>query len=229
MKPKKSSKRDQGKSQVFDRCQTPLYAVEPLYQFLPAGALAWEPAAGDGNIRTALQAHGYGVVCGDLLSDKPFYDYPGLSFFAYTPPAFDVVVTNPPYSDKYAWLRRAYECGKPFAMLVPVETIGSAAGQALIDQHGMEQLLLSPRVDFIMPLKGEGGRGAQFPTFWWCWQLLPKPIMTARLNKPARGRRAASEGGIALAAYAEQRGLWEEDSGRSSSPGTPRSISDLSR
>jgi hypothetical protein len=91
-------------------------------------------------------------------------------------------VTNPPYGIKYDWLERCYSLGKPFALLLPVETLGAKRAQALIAKYGMEQLLLSRRVDFYMPNKGNAG-SAQFPTFWWCYNVLPQQIICADLIK----------------------------------------------
>ncbi|MHA2094578.1 MAG: hypothetical protein ACW98F_08115, partial [Candidatus Hodarchaeales archaeon] len=97
------------------------------------------------------------------------------------------IVTNPPYSIKYAWLEKCYEYEMPFALLMPVEMLGTAKGQRLFDKYGIEVIFMSPRVDFYMPNKGWEGGGAQFPTAWFTWKLnLPKQINFATLNKPKR-------------------------------------------
>jgi hypothetical protein len=75
----------------------------------------------------------------------------------------------------------------PFALLMPVEMLGTAKGQRLFDKYGIEVIFMSPRVDFYMPNKGWEGGGAQFPTAWFTWKLnLPKQINFATLNKPKR-------------------------------------------
>lgn len=156
-----------------DACQTPGYALDPLLPFLSSSWTIWEPAAGEGLLVEALQSNGFPVVASDLLT--------GQSFFNFCPPSWDCLVTNPPYSLKYPWLERCYALGKPFALLVPVETIGSQKAQALFEKYGFEMLLLNRRVNFKTPNKGWENSGAQFPVFWLCWQLLPQPVVYGKI------------------------------------------------
>lgn len=100
--------------------------------------------------------------------------------------AYNAIITNPPYSVKFPWIERCYALGKPFALLVPVETIGARAGQRLMERFGAELLLLDKRVNFEMPLKGWNGSSAQFPVLWLCWQLLPAPLVYGRITRRAQ-------------------------------------------
>jgi hypothetical protein len=168
MKPKVNRK--EGPS---DNCQTPPYAIDPLLPYLNKDDVIWEPAAGEGMLAQALHDKGLPVIYSSL--------HTGQDFFSYNPTEHGVLwntqVTNPPYSIKFKWLRRSYELGKPFALLVPVEMIGAAKAQVLMEQYGFEIMLLRERVDFKMPDKGWTGAGAQFPVMWFCWNLLPEKIM----------------------------------------------------
>jgi hypothetical protein len=177
MKPKANRATEPSTSQPFDRCNTPAYALDPLLPFLRPDALIWEPAAGTGNIMQALMPRR--VVGSDLHGD---YANPPRDFFGWQPERFDVLVTNPPYSIKFKWLERCYQLGKPFALLVPVETIGAKSAQSLMEQHGAELLLLNRRVNFEMPQKGWSGSSAQFPVLWLCWRLLPSPIVYGKIT-----------------------------------------------
>lgn len=51
----------------------------------------------------------YNVVGTDILT--------GQDFFTYRESDFDAIVTNPPYSVKYQWLKRCYELGKPYRIV----------------------------------------------------------------------------------------------------------------
>lgn len=165
---KRKAIRAASKTAKYDSCQTPPYAVEPLLPFLKPQWTIWEPACGEGLLQRALEAAGRRVVGTDYLTGHDFFDHIEES---------DVVVTNPPYSIKYDWLERCYQLCRPFALLVPVETIGAASAQRLMAAYGAEILLLNRRVNFKMPNAGWSGGGAQFPVLWLCWQLLPAPIM----------------------------------------------------
>lgn len=158
-----------------DRCQTPTYAIEPILKFFPVHWHIWEPAAGDGNIVGALRGHGYNVTGTDILTAQ--------DFFRYQPAQWDGLITNPPFSLKYRFLAHCYELGKPFALLLPVETLGAKSAQVLFKEFGIEIVLLSKRVDFKMPNKGFGG-SAQFPTAWFTSGLnIGQQITYANLNK----------------------------------------------
>jgi hypothetical protein len=162
VKPKRNQKGSIKKSKTFDQCQTPFYALDPLIPYLPQGII-WEPAAGDGHIVTKLELTGLDVIAGDILT--------GQNFFEYIPPQYDLQVTNPPYSIKYQWLERCYELEKPFALLLPLETMGAVKGQRLFERYGIEVILLDKRINFKMPYKKYGGGGAKFPVAWFTWGL----------------------------------------------------------
>lgn len=177
-KPKKTQVQDTGTSDLRDRCETPGYALDPILPFLPDGVRLWEPACGSGRIVRRLRHLGYRVIGSDLMQENP-----GKNFFTWEPPGgFDCIITNPPYSIKPQWIRRCYQLGRPFALLVPVETIGSGEVQKMMEERGGEILLLDKRVNFYMPLKGDGG-SAQFPTLWLCWNMLPEPIMYGKISR----------------------------------------------
>ena len=173
---------DERESKKYDRCQTPPYATDPLLPYLPDGVL-WEPASGEGYLVEAFYDAGYQesqVITSDLLTGQNFFDY--------EPDSWDFLVTNPPYSIKFKWLKRCYQLGKPFALLLQVEVLGTQAAQRLFEEHGIEVVLLDKRADFKMPNAGWTGGGAQFSTAWFTWGLnIGKGISYGRIS-PERKR-----------------------------------------
>lgn len=163
MKPKTNRTGHKNKSAKYDRCQTPYYALDPLLPHLPAEWIYWEPACGDGHIVAKLESNGLKVQATDILD--------GHNFFDWQPDRWHCQITNPPYSVKYDWLARSYQLGKPFALLLPVETIGAATAQKLFNRHDLEVVFLNKRVNFKMPDQGYNGGGAQFPVAWFTWGL----------------------------------------------------------
>jgi hypothetical protein len=166
--------------QGYDACQTPHYAIDPLLPYLPTDLVIWEPAQGEGFLVEAFYDSFRQVIGSDILD--------GQNFFEYEPDEeWDVIVTNPPYSIKFKWLERCYELGKPFALLLPVDALGTATGQAMFEKYGMELLLLNKRVNFKMPNKGWDGAGAQFSTAWFTWGLnLGESIVYGKLDPNER-------------------------------------------
>ncbi len=178
MKPKQNGKGDIYIPAGTDACQTPAYALGPLLPYLQNYQNVWESACGRGWLMSALLESGIGEVVGSDLAVT------GHNFFDYTPDDWECQVTNPPYRIKYQWLRRSYELGKPFALLLPVETIGAKAAQVLFDRYGVEIIFMHPRVDFYMPQRGFKGKGAQFPVAWFCSGLsIGKSLTFADISK----------------------------------------------
>lgn len=167
-----------------DLCQTPPYAIDPLLPYISSALRVWEPAYGEGLLTEALYDSGFKtVITGDIQT--------GENFFEYTPDAWDVIVTNPPFSLKYRWLERCYALGKPFALLMPLEVLGAKSAQVLFRQHGINVIFLSDRVDFKMPNLGWDGSGAQFPVAWFCWGLeIPEQMTFADIEEAKRAFKA---------------------------------------
>jgi hypothetical protein len=175
MKPKTNQKGNVNKSHGYDQCQTPFYALDPLIPYLPQG-LIWESASGEGNIVSKLKSEGFPVIASDILSGK--------NFFKYTPDDWICQVTNPPYSIKYEWLAHSYQLEKPFALLLPLETLGAKSGQKLFEHYGIEIILLNKRINFKMPNAGYSGKGAQFPVAWFTFGLnIGKQIIFGNIRR----------------------------------------------
>jgi hypothetical protein len=163
MKPKSNRQGDIYKPAKYDACQTPRYALDPLMPYIEKQWVVWECASGEGLISDEFLRLGFNVIATDILC--------GRNFFEYEPEYWYCIITNPPYSIKYKWLERCYQLDRPFALLMPIETLGAAKAQKLFKLHGMELIVLNKRVNFKMPSKGWTGIGAQFPVGWFTWQL----------------------------------------------------------
>lgn len=176
MKPKSNQAGDIYTPQGYDACQTPPKAINPLLPYLSEDWTIWECAKGEGLLVEALYDSGFqSLTASDILT--------GENFFEYEPPQWDCLVTNPPYSIKYQWIERCYALGKPFALLMPVETLGAKQGQDLFSKFGLEVIFVQPRINFKMPNKGFEGSSAQFPTAWFTYGLNIGQGMTfARLD-----------------------------------------------
>lgn len=188
-KPKQSKAADKDTSQTHDCCQTPPYALEPLREQLKRWELAhgrrpiiWEPCAGKGSIARTLRGWGYTVIATDILPIVSLLVDPAVvecsrNFFKWQPEHFDIIITNPPYSINREIHERCAALGVPFALLVPVETLGMGGLHALFDAIDHEQILLDSRVDFMMPSQSSWLDGsAQFPTFWSCRALTGRQV-----------------------------------------------------
>lgn len=147
---------------MMEHLQTPHYAIDPLLPYLPADRVIWESAAGEGQIISKLTAHGYTVTGSDILT--------GQDFFTWQPETWDIQVTMPASKIRFKWMARSYELGKPFALIMPVDILGTKSAQILFQEWGVGVILLNRRINFKTPRKGYGG-SAQFATAWFTWRL----------------------------------------------------------
>ena len=153
-----------------DDFQTPPNAIKPLLPFLKNEWILWECACGKGNLVKALKQKGFKVVGTDIREGK--------DFLKWAPEKFDCIITNPPYSLRYEFIKRAYELEKPWAMLMSLTTL-EGKRQQLFKKYGIELLLLDKRINFETP-NGKGS-GSWFPVAWFCWKLLPKQIIFGKV------------------------------------------------
>ncbi len=160
--PQKMKPKQNNKGGALDNCYTPPHALLPITHHLLRGPKQeiWESAPGELFMVEAICNQLPGVVV--TYGDK--------DFFTWQPDRWSMQITNPPYSRKFEWLRRSYALGKPFALLLPVESIGAKQGNTLIAEFGAEFILFTKRINFHMPNKGYEG-SAQFPVLWWTYGL----------------------------------------------------------
>jgi hypothetical protein len=159
-----------------DEIYTPSYALNPLLPFLKDGWRIWECALGEGHMAQALKSHPekkFKVIGSveDFTSFSKNDNWIG----------WDCIVSNPPYSKKYEFLKKAYELGKPFAFLMPLTTLEGIKRGALFKKYGLQLIIPNRRINFITPNKGSS---SWFATAWFTWGLnLPKDIMFVELNR----------------------------------------------
>jgi len=173
MKPKKNYKPG-----PMDKCQTPKYALPPIVDILHGyqkHPVIWEPAAGEGMMVEGLKDNLLDVVGTELENGQDFFTID-------KPHNVDVIVTNPPYSLKYKWVERCFEFDIPWALLLPVESLGAKTMQEMIKGRDFTIILLNKRVNFKMPNKGFEGT-AQFPVAWFTHGFgLPVQIRYAEIK-----------------------------------------------
>jgi len=178
-KPKRNDKQSNGSTvNRRDQCQTPDYALDPILPYLKPEWVIWEPARGGGYIERTLLTNGHKVISGDLLTGQNYF------LSESVPDHYDVMVTNPPFSIKYKWLTRAYLLDKPFALIMPLDVLGSGQAQALFDRYGFEFVFMNKRIDYGMPNIGFEGSSSQFASVWFTWRLgIGRPFTFAKISK----------------------------------------------
>lgn len=158
------------KNKKNDEFYTPREAVYPLLKYLDKTKTYWECTDfGDSNIRKVLVENGYKVIATrkdefDFLKDDPLFK-------------FDVIITNPPYSIKNAFLKRCYELGKPFALLLPITALEGKERGKLYKEKGIELVVLDKRINFMKEKKN-----VWFNTSWFCHRICNKQLNFERVG-----------------------------------------------
>ena len=160
-----------------DECYTPAYGVEPLLKYIPEGAVVWCPFdKGDSEfVKQISQTH---KVIRSHIDD-------GQDFYTYEPEDhWDVIVSNPPFTNKRKIFERALSFGKPFALIMSNTWLNDAGPKQVFKDKDLQLLMFEQRMEFI-----HNGKGMGSPTFsssYYCYNFLPKQIIMERLNKPTK-------------------------------------------
>ena len=153
-----------------DECYTPAYAVEPLLRFLPKDKKIWCPFdKDDSEYVKILRKNGYSVINSHI-------EY-GQDFYIYEPDEWDIIVSNPPFTNKRKIFERCLSFEKPFALLMSNTWLNDAAPKQLFRDKDLELLMFEQRVEF------NGMKKITFSSSYYCYGLLPKQIIMMRLKK----------------------------------------------
>jgi hypothetical protein len=101
----------------------------------------------------------------------------GENFFFYEPEeAYDIIISNPPFSCKDDILKRLYELNKPYAILLPVPSL---QGQKRFPyMKDCQALIFDKRINYYMTAeKKEIQKGVSFGSFYLCRNFLPKDLI----------------------------------------------------
>lgn len=105
----------------------------------------------------------------------------GQDFFEYEPKEWDLIVSNPPFSLKDKVLERLYSFNKPFAILLPLNSLQGKTRYKYFKQD-IQILSFDARVcyhdknhmDTVV-------KGSPFATAYFCRDLLPKDLIIEKL------------------------------------------------
>jgi len=173
------SKIDSGKvlysSGNNDECYTPPYGVEPILEYIPKDAKVWCPfdTAESEFVKQISQTN----------SVEYSHIDEGKDFFTYEPFHWDVMVSNPPFSNKRKFFERALSFNKPFALIMTNTWLNDSAPKQLFMDKDLQLLMFTERMEFVN-VNGQVNNKITFSSSYYCWNFLPKQIIMKDLNKP---------------------------------------------
>lgn len=144
-----------------DEYYTPAYAVIPILKYLKSGATIWCPFdTEESQYVKIFSANGFHVIHGHIQTGQDFFKIPV--------PDCDYIISNPPCRLKGKVIKRLYEIGKPFAMLINFQGIFDSKERFKMSRENrVEMLWLSPRISYIRG-NGKSENRAPFQSGYLC-------------------------------------------------------------
>ena len=156
-----------------DECYTPAYGVEPILKYIPEGAVIWCPFDKEESEFVKLISKTNKVVYSHIDL--------GQDFFNYEPFNWDIIVSNPPFTNKRKYFERALSFNKPFALIMTNTWLNDSAPKQLFKDRDLQLLMFDKRMKFVSP-DGRDNNKITFSSSYYCWNFLPKSIIMEKLN-----------------------------------------------
>ena len=156
-----------------DECYTPDYAVKPILEYIPKDAVVWCP------FDTIESEFVIQISATNKVVRSHIWD--GQDFFEYEPPKWDVIISNPPFTNKRKYFERALGFNKPFALIMTNTWLNDSAPKQLFKNKDLQLLMFDKRMKFIS-LDGRDNSKITFSSSYYCWNFLPKQIIMKELD-----------------------------------------------
>ena len=165
-----------GRKKENDENYTPYYAAEVIIKYIPKSYKIWLPFDEEWSAFYQLfKRAGYDTIRSSITD--------GLDFFVYEPDSYDAIVSNPPFSQKDKVLERLYKLQKPFAILLPLDSIQGRVRYKYFKQ-GIQLLSFDKRVNYHTPENMQQyAKGAPFASAYFCRGILPKDLILEELQE----------------------------------------------
>ena len=160
-----------------DECYTPDYGVKPILKYIPDGDIVWCPFDTKESEFVKQISKTNEVIYSHILNGQDFFDY--------EPHAWDIIISNPPFTNKRKYFERALSFGKPFALIMTNTWLNDSAPKQLFKDKDLQLLMFDKRMKFISP-DGRDNDKITFSSSYYCYNILPKQIIMEELNVPPK-------------------------------------------
>lgn len=107
----------------------------------------------------------------------------GKDFFKYEPDEWDIIISNPPDSIKDAIIERVYNLNKPFALLLPLDSLQGKRRYECF-KNGVQLLSFDNRIGFHrLHSMDKTIESTPFASAYFCKDVLPKDLIIEHLEK----------------------------------------------
>jgi len=155
-----------------DECYTPLNGVLPILDYIPKSAIVWCPFDKKNSEFVKQISKNNKVVFSHIDENKDFFNY--------EPNEWDIIVSNPPFTNKRKYFERALSFNKPFALIMSITWLNDSAPKIIFKDKKLQLLMFDKRMRFI----NKDGLQMGSPTFssaYFCHNFLPEQIIMKNL------------------------------------------------
>ena len=151
-----------------DECITLDYAVKPILKYIPKDAVIWCPfdTAESEFVKQISKTNK--VIHSHISEGKDFYNYEPEEHW-------DIIISNPPFTNKRKIFERALSFNKPFALIMSNTWLNDSAPKQLFKNKDLQLLMFEKRMKFIN--NGKIDNKITFSSSYYCYKFLPKQII----------------------------------------------------
>ena len=152
-----------------DECYTPRYGVEPILEFLEPykEKIIWCPFDDENSeFVKVFKEYVYNVVYSHIKYGQNFYNY--------EPEEWDVIISNPPFTNKAEIFKRALSFDKPFALLMTIVWLNDGTPANVFKDKELQILSFNERMQFK---NREQNNKINFLSAYFCYKFLPKNFL----------------------------------------------------
>ena len=157
-----------------DECYTLDYCIYPILEFISSDKIIWCPFDEENSEFVRIfRENGNKVIYSHINQGKDFYKWEPNE-------KWDIIISNPPFTNKRLIFERALSFNKPFALIISNVWLNDAAPKELFMNKDLELLMFDKRMFFknnnIIKTK------TSFSSSYCCYNLLPKQIVIRKLD-----------------------------------------------
>jgi hypothetical protein len=154
-----------------NECYTPCYGIKPILKYIPKNWVVWCPFdTEDSEFVKLIRANGNSVIVSHINEGKDFFDYEPKE-------RWNVIISNPPFTNKRLIFERALSFNKPFALLMSLTWLNDS-GPVVAFRNKQPQLLkFDKRINYI----NNSTKKISFSSGYFCYNFLPNNLIFERL------------------------------------------------
>lgn len=160
-----------------DEWKTPAYAVRPLLKYIGKDKVIWCPfdIESKSEFVKVFREAGYKVICSHISTGQDFFEFEPNEHW-------DIIVSNPPFTNKRAFFERALSFNKPFALLMSNTWLNDSAPKIIMGNE-LELLMFWERINYMDMDGNVCKKGITFSSSYFCKGVLPRAIICESLKE----------------------------------------------